>query len=65
MILEPVSFLSLVALELVFGEHVVWDDVISLTALVPLGHEHENDEEYELRHATYSVKHPLNNNNVI
>ena len=65
MILEPLSFLSVVALELVFGKHVVWDDVISLTKLVPLGHKQEDDEEYELHHATYSVKHPLDENNVM
>ena len=63
-ILETFSFLSVVALELVFGEYVVWNDVISLTELVPLGHEHEDDEQYDLRHASYGVKHPIDNNNV-
>ena len=65
MILEPPSFLPVVALELVFGEHVVRDDVISLTELVPLGHEQEDDEKYESRHETNSVKHPLDRNNVM
>ena len=65
MILEPLSFLSVVAHELVFGEHVVWDDVISLTELVPLGHKQEDDEKYELHQATYSVKHPLDENNIL
>ena len=64
-ILEPLSFSSVVALEMVLGEHVVWDDVISFTELVPLGHEHEDGEEYECRHATYSVKHPIDNNDAL
>ena len=55
MILDPVTFLFVVALELVFGEHVVWDDVISLTKLVPLGHEHKDDEEHEHRDEMYNA----------
>ena len=65
MIHEPVSFLPLVAFELLFGEHVVRDDVLSLAKLVPLGHEQENDEEYESHKATHCVKHPLDVNFVI
>ena len=62
MILEPVTLLSVVALELVFGEHVVRDDVNSLTELVPLGYSYEDCEEHEYRYATYDVKHPFDRN---
>ena len=57
--------MSVVALELVLSEHVVRDDVISLTERVPLGHEHENDKQYEYCHPTYSAKHPLDSNNAL
>ena len=50
--LEPFTLLSVVALELVFGEHVVRDDVVSLTEPVPLGRVQEDHEENEYTHAT-------------
>ena len=59
MVPEPFSFLSVAVLELVFGEHVIRDDVISLPKLVPLGREHEEDKENENGHAKYDVKYPV------
>ena len=57
--------MSVVALELLFGEHVVRNDVISFSELVPLGYKYEDYEEHDCRQATHNVKYPLDTNVVI